>query len=86
MVFKDFVQLYYKKGDDVVVISERIGKSKPIPNAKKVKIKNVEGEIAEIFGSRMLKFQINNLEITIAGKLSKEEIVKIAESMFGFNA
>ncbi len=81
MVFKGFVQLYYKKGDDVIVISERVSKSKPIPNAKKVKIKNVEGEIAEIFGSRMLKFPINNLEITITGKLSKEEIVKIAESM-----
>lgn len=44
-----------------------------MPNTKKVKINNIEGEMTEIFGSRILKFQINNLEITIAGKLSKND-------------
>jgi outer membrane lipoprotein-sorting protein len=84
MVFGKMAQLYYKKGDDVMVISERIGESgesKPFPNAEKVKIGNTEGEITEIVGTRMLKFSKNNLEITIAGKLSEDEIVKIAESM-----
>ncbi|RLI80473.1 hypothetical protein DRP05_00440 [Archaeoglobales archaeon] len=52
-----------------------------MPNAKKVKINNIEGEMTEMFGNRILKFSLNNLEVTIAGKLSKEEIVKIAESM-----
>jgi outer membrane lipoprotein-sorting protein len=81
MVFNDFVQLYYKKGDNAIVISEREGESKPLPNAEKVKIGNIEGEMAEVFGSRILRFSKNNIDITIAGKLSEEELVKIAESM-----
>lgn len=32
MVFNDFVQLYYKKGDDVMVISERINEQNILTN------------------------------------------------------
>jgi len=84
MVFEGFVQLYYEKGDDVMVISERVGgsgESKSLPNAKKVKISDIEGEVAEVFGARMLKFSLNNVEISISGKLSEEELIKVAESM-----
>jgi hypothetical protein len=47
------------------------------PNATKVKIKDKDAEIAEIFGIRMLRFS-DGMEIVISGKLSEEELVKIA--------
>lgn len=57
------VQLYYKKGEDVLVISERISKNTPLPSAKKVKIKDTEGEMAEVFGSRILRFSLKDVEV-----------------------
>ena len=86
MVFKvggnESVVLHYKKGEEVFTVTESTTKGKAMPNAIKVKIKGKEGEITEIFGVRMLRFSSDEIEIAISGKLSKEELVKIAESMF----
>jgi len=65
----------------MLTISESTAESRPMPNATKVKIDGIEGEMAEIFGNRMLKFHIEGVEVVIAGKISEEEIVRIAESM-----
>jgi outer membrane lipoprotein-sorting protein len=81
IVINDMVQLYYKRGEDVLIISERISKNTPLPSAKKVKIKDTEGEMAEVFGSRILRFSLKDVEVSISGKLSEEEIVKVAGSM-----
>ncbi|HID43354.1 MAG TPA: DUF4367 domain-containing protein, partial [Archaeoglobaceae archaeon] len=53
---------------------------KAMPNATKVKIKDREAEIVEIFGVRMLRFS-DGIQVVISGKLSKEELIRIAESM-----
>jgi len=89
MVFKsgkkELVSLLYKKGDDIMTISESTAdKTMPLPNSTKVRIKDKEGEIADVFDMRMLKFNSNGIEIVISGKLSKEELIKIAESMINF--
>jgi len=78
---KESVSLYYKKGEGVFTVTESTAESKPMPNTTKVKIKDKEGEIAEMFGVRMLRFNANGIEIAISGELSKEELIKIAESM-----
>jgi hypothetical protein len=85
MVFKfggnESVMLYYKKDNQTLVIGESVGvREMPMPNATKVKIKGREAEMAEIFGVRMLRFS-NEIEIVISGEISKEELIKIAESM-----
>ena len=86
MVFKfgskETVSLYYKKDERILTITESTGsESRPMPNATKIKIGDRDGELAEIFGSRMLRFHINGVEVVIAGKISEEELVRIAESM-----
>jgi len=79
---KEAVSLYYKKDEKMLTISESTGsESRPMPNATKVKIEDREGEVAEIFGNRMLRFHIDGIEVVIAGKVSKEELVRVAESM-----
>ena len=84
MVFKfgeEKVMLYYKKGEETLTIGESVGIEKmQMPNATKVKIKDKEAEIVEIFGVRMLRFS-DGIEVVISGKLSREELIKIAESM-----
>lgn len=75
IVYGDVVQLHY--GDLIVTES----KSKPVSfeNAKKVKIKDRDAEIVDIFGQKILRIEIDGVWITIAG-LSEEELVKVAES------
>ena len=75
------VILHYKKEDKVLIISESKGECKPLPNSDNIQIDNVKGQIASYFGINVLKFSINNICIAISGKLSKYELIKIAESM-----
>jgi hypothetical protein len=86
MVFKfdgkETVILYYTKDGDAITISESTaGEGRPIPNTTKVKIEDKEGEIAEIFGNKILRLYSDGIEIAISGKISEEELIRIAESM-----
>jgi len=83
VVLSDTVVLnYYNESKDVLTISESNKGSLPeMPNAEKVKIGNEEGLFLEIYGSKMLTFKRDEVVITISAKLSKEELIKIAESM-----
>ncbi len=76
MVYNNVVQLHY--GDLIITES----KSKPVSfeNAKKVRIRDRDAEIVEIFGQKILRIEIDGVWITIAG-LSEDELVKVAESM-----
>lgn len=81
MVYGDFVQVVYSKGKDSLVITEGLKKSPIGLNWSKVDVNGREGEIAESFGIKILRTNVNGVEVVISAKLSKEEIVKIAESM-----
>jgi len=85
MVFKfggtEKVSLYYRKGEKYLTIVESIGVVRSLPNSTKVKIGNVDGELTEMFGLKVLKFNCNNISITIAGKLSEDKLIEIAKSM-----
>jgi len=86
MVFKfgerETVSLQYSKDGKIMRIRETIaGEKEQLPNSTAVKIKDVEGEFTEMFGIRLLRFNLDEIEIVISGKLDKEELIKIAESM-----
>ena len=88
LVFKfeesEVVNLYYGHGDDVLIIVESQTQM-PFSNAENVTIEttsgNVSAQIVELGESTMLRMSINGVDVIISGKLSRDEIVKIAESM-----
>jgi len=83
VVMNNSVMLNYAKGQDLMLISEVVPKYeiREVPNAEKVKIGDAEGEYVEFYGSGMLKFKKGDIVVTISGKLDKEEMVRVAESM-----
>ncbi len=82
-VMNNSVTLNYVKGQDVMLISEFVPKYEihETPNAEKVKIGDIEGEYVEFYGSGMLKFKKGGIVVMIFGKLDKEEMIKVAESV-----
>ncbi|MFZ3058699.1 MAG: DUF4367 domain-containing protein [Candidatus Methanoperedens sp.] len=63
-----------------------IAKKSPAPPKKmtleKVSINGAEGKIMSGFGeSKILTWNIGNLELTVSSPLSKEELVKVAGSI-----
>ncbi len=81
MVYGDFVQLVYTRGDDRLVITESLTRSPLGLNWSEVDVNGRKAEIAEMFGTKVLRINVNGVEVTIAAKLSEEELVKIAGSM-----
>ncbi len=81
MVYGDFVQLVYTKGDDKMVITESLARSPLGLNWSEVEVNGRKAEIAEMFGTKVLRINVNGVEVAISAKLSEEEIVKIAGSM-----
>ncbi|AGK62016.1 Outer membrane lipoprotein-sorting protein [Archaeoglobus sulfaticallidus PM70-1] len=76
------VSLMYAKKDKMLMITEAKGEELPkMQNAENVKVEDSEGLYAEIYGSSMLMFKKGDVVVTMTGMISKEELIKIAESM-----
>jgi hypothetical protein len=78
--YADSVSLSYAKGRSLLTIVQTRSKY-PVPNAENVTIGELKGEITETFGNKMLRYNDGNIYVIIAGTVSEEELVKIAESM-----
>ncbi|WP_456468403.1 outer membrane lipoprotein-sorting protein [Archaeoglobus sp.] len=81
VVYGDFVQLVYTKGDDRLVITESLKKSPLGLNWSEVDVNGRRAEIAEMLETKILRINVNGVEVVISAKLGNEEFVKIAESM-----
>jgi len=77
----EVVNMYYKNGNKVLVIAES-PTSIPLSGGESITIGNTSAQIAEFGGSTMLKLRVNNIDITISGNLTRDEIVRIAESLY----
>ncbi len=88
LVFKfsgnEVVNIYYKNGNKVLVIAESPAFI-PLSGGERIAIGNTSARIAEFEGNVLLKLRVNNIDITISGNLSREEIVRIAESLYASN-
>ncbi len=85
--FVETVSLTYKNGDERLGISEIVLEDEPqaspiMDSAEVVSINGVEGKLVTIYGdSKMLQWEIGNIQLTLSGSLDKEELIGIAESM-----
>lgn len=52
-----------------------------LQGAENVSIGEAEGELVYILNKKLLRFDSNDTEIMITGAMTKEEFIKIAESM-----
>ncbi|MBW6517083.1 MAG: DUF4367 domain-containing protein [ANME-2 cluster archaeon] len=83
----EVVSLTYRNGDEFLGISEVVyeggmQESSIMGNSESVMIHGVEGKLITIFGeSKMLQWNINDIQITLSASLDKEELIMIAESM-----
>jgi outer membrane lipoprotein-sorting protein len=81
------VSMRYKKDFEMLMISERVTNNeipKPeIGDMEKVSINGADGKLITLLGnSKMLVWSIGNIELTmLSGTFSKEEMIKIAESV-----
>ncbi|AKB41103.1 outer membrane lipoprotein-sorting protein [Methanosarcina mazei] len=78
--YADSVSLSYAKGRDLLTIVQTRSRY-PVPNAENVTIGELKGEITETFGNKMIRYNDGDIYIIIAGTVSEEELIKIAESM-----
>ncbi|MDR7667292.1 outer membrane lipoprotein-sorting protein [Methanosarcina sp. Z-7115] len=76
------VSLVYTKGRERMAITQTVLQEKhPLQNAENVSIGEAEGELIHILGKKMLRFDSNDTEIMITGTMTKDEFIKVAESM-----
>ncbi|WP_456478345.1 outer membrane lipoprotein-sorting protein [Geoglobus ahangari] len=76
------VTLMYGDGGRILTVSESAdGVIVENENSEKVRIGDLEGSYAELFGSGMLSFEKDGVVVAISGNLEKEELIKVAESM-----
>ena len=74
--------LTYKKGSNVIIISEEtISQVQSIPNSEEVDINGNKGEIVAIGQSSMVRWRCNELLLSISSQLDKEELLKVARSI-----
>ncbi len=84
---KETVSLTYKKGSEMLMVSEKLrDDTNPQPymgEVEKVSINGADGKLIPMFGyNKMLVWSIGDLELTVLpGTLSKEEMIKVAESI-----
>ncbi|MCZ7398921.1 MAG: DUF4367 domain-containing protein, partial [Candidatus Methanoperedens sp.] len=82
----EIVSLTYKNGSQMLLLSEKLkddtNQAPDFGDVEKVSINGAEGKIMSGFGeSKMLTWNIGNLELMLSGPLSKEEMIKIAGSI-----
>lgn len=76
------VSLVYTKGRERMAITQTALQEKhPLQNAENVSIGEAEGELVHILGKKVLRFDSNDTEIVITGTTTKDEFIKVAESM-----
>ncbi len=81
MLFGDSVQLIYSKGDGRIVITESLTSSPLGLNFSEINVNGRKAEIAEILDTKVLRINVGGVEVTIAAKLSEEELLKVAGSL-----
>ncbi|SNQ59144.1 DUF4367 domain-containing protein [Candidatus Methanoperedens nitratireducens] len=76
------LSISYKNGDEMLSIYEA-NQSRNVPKGKfeTVKIKGIEARYMESDFSKSLSWTWKGTEITISGTISKEELIKVAESI-----
>jgi len=74
------VSLTYAKEGKILTITQS-QKKHPLQNAENISVGGAKGELLDVFGSKMLRFDSNDTEIMITGTMTKEELIKIAESI-----
>ncbi len=85
--FIETVSLTYHNGDERLGISELVFEDEPqtspiMNNAEVVSINGVEGKLVSIYGdSKMLQWEIGNIQLTLSGSLDKDNLIQIAGSM-----
>lgn len=76
------VSLIYTKGGKTMTITQTTSQEKhPLTDAESVGIGETEGELTDIFGNKLLRFGYDGINVMITGTISKEELIKVAESM-----
>lgn len=78
--YADSVSLSYAKGRNLLTIVQTRSRY-PVPNAENVTIGELKGEITKTFGNKMIRYNDGDIYIIIAGTVSEEELIKMAESM-----
>jgi len=83
---KETVSLRYQKDSEMLMVSEKLrDDSNPQPDmgeVEKVSINGADGKLISLFGeSKMLVWSSGDLEFMLSGKLGKEEMIKVAESI-----
>jgi hypothetical protein len=51
------------------------------PKASPEGIGEIEGELTDISGNKLLRFGYGEINVMITGTISKEELIKVVESM-----
>ncbi len=77
------VILYYGKDNELVISESKDNNPLMIPeNNNTITLKNgVKAVISNNMDTRMMMFEYNGIKVMIIGKLSKDELVKVANSM-----
>jgi outer membrane lipoprotein-sorting protein len=76
------ISMIYTKGGKTITITQATSQENhPLPDAESVSIGETEGELTYIFGNKLLRFSYSEINVMITGTISKEELIKVAESM-----
>jgi len=76
------ISLIYTKGRKRMMITQTTSQEKHLlPDAESVSIGEAEGELTYIFGNKLLRFSYSEINVMITSTISKEELIKVAESM-----
>lgn len=76
------ISIIYKKGQEMLTITQTKSQEKQkLSNVEIVSVGENEGEIADLFGNMLLRFGHGETEIVIVAPLSREEVIKVAESI-----
>ncbi len=76
------VSLHYTKDGNMLIITESVGFSRTfLPNSTKINVNGTTLEVAQIFGSTLLRIRKGNFEVDISAKLPKDEVIKIGKSI-----
>ena len=73
------LQLVYGNSD--IVITESTKEPTKFVEPKKIRVKDREAEIMEIFGRKILIMEVEGVWVSIAGNLDEDELIRVAESM-----
>lgn len=80
-VLKNTVTLSYSNGDNFLMIRESTEKSEIPENFEEVEVSGEKAYYGEIYGYSALYLEKNGIQIEISGKIPKEELLKIAQSL-----